>query len=177
MTGAQGQRSAVRTSIPSLEDTPPIPLKEQLWRCTVRKELMRGNPKLEWLLQSGNEFAFLASGRYVLCWPMPEDRDFDVVCCVLRDSDLPTGHWGVRADPVEMAKEFREFCPEVVELLSKVDRCIKWTLAELAPLPTCGSDNGRVVLLGDAWYISSLFTSSSPVYYKASQPTSWSTEC
>ena len=115
---------------------------------------MRNNPKLKWLLQSPNEFCFTSPGKYVLAWRMPEKRDFDVVACVVRQSDVPPGHWGIKADPVEMAKDFQDFCPEVVELLSKVDRCIKWTLAELAPLPTCRSENGRVMLLGDAWYTS-----------------------
>lgn len=73
---------------------------------------------------------------------------------MVRDSDVPVGLWGVKEDPKVIQELFSDFCPEVVELLKNVDMCIKWTLAELPPLPTCRSDDGTVVLLGDAFHAS-----------------------
>lgn len=150
--GADGLRSAVRQSIPATADVHPKKLLEQCWRMTVPKDKMRGNPKLEWLLTNHNEMAWVSHNRYVLSWPLPPNKPYDVVCCVVRESDVPPGLWGVREDPAVVQKEFSTFCPEVVELLSHVDRCVKWTLAELPPVETCRSENGRVVLLGDAFH-------------------------
>ena len=110
---------------------------------------MRGNPKVEWLLHNGDE-AWLGKERYVLTWPLPPDRPYDIVSAVSRPSDVPAGQWGCVVDPSEMQQEFSHFCPEIRELLSHVDRCIKWTIAELPRLQTFRSDNGRVVLVGDS---------------------------
>lgn len=154
VVGADGLRSAVRQSIPATSNVHPEALLEQCWRMTVPKDAMRGNPKLEWLLNNHNDMCFVSPNAYVLGWPLPTNRPYDVVCCVVRESDVPPGLWGVKEDPAIVRQAFSHFCPEVVELLSHVeqDRCIKWTLAELPPLATCRSANGRVVLLGDAFH-------------------------
>lgn len=150
--GADGMKSAVRGSIPETADVEPLPLEEACFRCTVKKEDMRANPKLNWLLESGNEMAWSAPGRYILSWPLPPNRDYDVVTCIQRPSDVPAGRWGVTATPDEARREFQDFCPEVVELLNHINTAVKWTLAELPPLKTCRSDNGKVVLIGDAFH-------------------------
>ena len=111
---------------------------------------MRGNPKLEWLLNSKNEMVWSVPGRYVLSWPLPENRAYDVVTAIKRPSGLPVGVWGSKADPEEARREFADFCPEVRELLANIDTAVKWQLAELPPLETFRSDNGRVVVIGDA---------------------------
>jgi salicylate hydroxylase len=152
VVGADGLRSVVRGSIPATSDVHPKKLFEQCWRMTVPKDKIWGNPKLEWLLTSGNEIAWVSHDQYVLSWPLPPNRPYDVVCCIVRESDVAPGLWGVKDDPANVQKDFAKFCPEVVELLSHADRCIKWTLAELPPLTTCRSTNGRVVLLGDAFH-------------------------
>ena len=153
IVGADGMKSVVRRSIPALSGVELVPLKEAAFRCTVPKEKMRGTPKIEWLLNSGDEMCWTAPGRYVLAWPLPNNRPYDVVMCIKgRYSDVPAGRWGVKADPEKARKEFQDFCPEVRELLSHVDGCMEWTLAELPSLSTCKSQNGRVVLIGDAFH-------------------------
>lgn len=150
--GADGMKSAVRHSIPAVADVEPQAHEEACFRCTVPKEKMRGNPKLEWLLESGNEMFWSAPGKYVLSWPLPSNRPYDVVTAIQRPSDVPPGRWGVRAEPEEARKEFADCCPEIVELLDNIDTAVKWTLAELPPLKTCRSENGRVVVIGDAFH-------------------------
>lgn len=145
-------KSVVRYSVPSLSDYEPQALKEQCFRCTIPKDKMRGNPLLEPLLHSGNEIGWQAPGRYILSWPLPPNRPYDVVTCIQRESDVPAGRWGITADPEEARRDFQDFCPQVKELLSHIDGCVKWTLAELPPLPTCKSENGKVVLIGDAFH-------------------------
>ena len=113
---------------------------------------MRNNPKLKWQLESGNSYIFTAPGAYVLSWPMPPHRDYDVVACVTGESAVPAGLWGIKDDPENLRREFQHFCPEVRELLDQIDLCVNWGLAELDPLETCRSENGTVVLLGDAFH-------------------------
>ena len=150
--GADGMKSTVRKSIPATAHVEPLPLEEACFRCTIPKDRMRGNPKVEWLLDSGDEMIWSAPGKYILSWPLPTFRDYDVVTCIQRPSDVPAGRWGVKADPDEARRDFGDFCPEVKELLQHIDGCVKWTLAELPPLETCRSQNGRVVLIGDAFH-------------------------
>ena len=150
--GADGMNSAVRQSIPELADVEPIALEEACFRCTIPKEKMRGNPKIERLLHNEDEMLWTTPGRYVLSWPLPDHRPYDIVTCIQRPSDVPPGRWGVRADPDEARRDFGDFCSEVRELLSHIDSCVKWTLAELPPLSTCKSRNGKVVLIGDSFH-------------------------
>lgn len=153
--GADGMKSVVRKSIPAISDIEPIAsIHEQVWRCTVPKAVMRsqGSEELKGLLTSGNEMAWSSPGRYVLTWPLPENRDYDVVCCVQKVGDIPLGRWGTPADPADASRHFQDFCPVIKELLSHVNKAVKWTLGELPPLKTCRSDNGRVVVIGDAFH-------------------------
>ena len=145
-------RSAVRHSIPSLSHIEPVALEERCFRCTVPKEQMEQNALLKELLTSGNEMVWTAPGRYVLSWPLPPNRPYDVVTCVQRKRDVLAGRWGVRADFDEARKDFQDFCPQVKALLDLMDGCMKWTLADLPPVETCKSENGRVVVIGDAFH-------------------------
>lgn len=151
--GADGIRSAVRASVPTISHVQPKKLLECCWRASVPKDRMRDNSKLSWLLSIGDAMAWSSPGRYVLAWPMPPDRDYDVVACVQnKESEVPPGVWGVKASPQDMRAEFQSFCPEVRELLDQVGECVKWQLADLDRLTTCRSDSGSVVLVGDAWH-------------------------
>ena len=148
--GADGMKSPVRRSIPATAHVEPLRHEEACHRCTIPKEKMRGNPKTEWLLENGDEMIWTVPGRYILTWPLPSNRAYDVVTAIQRPSDVPAGRWGVKADPEEARRDFQDFCPEITELLQHIDTCVKWTLAELPPLETCRSENGRVFLIGDA---------------------------
>lgn len=110
------------------------------------------NSRLRWLLESGDEMAWVAPGRYVLSWPLPPNRPYDIVTSIIADCELPAGKWGVKVDPAEAREHFQDFCPEVRDLLDMIDTSVKWQLAELPPLKTCRSENGKVVLIGDAFH-------------------------
>lgn len=49
-----GMRSVVRASIPATASVSPKEFPEFCYRCTVPKSEMRNNPKVQWLLESGN---------------------------------------------------------------------------------------------------------------------------
>ena len=153
IVGADGMRSAARASIYATSHVKPKKWFECCWRASIPKDRMRDNNKLSWLLSIGDAMAWSLPERYVLGWPMPPDRSYDVVACVQhKESDVPPGVWGVMDSPENMRAEFRDFCPEVRELLDQVSECVKWQLADLEPLTTCRSENGSVVLVGDAWH-------------------------
>jgi hypothetical protein len=67
-------------------------------------------------------------GKYVLSWPLPLNRDYDVATCIQRPFDVPAGKWGVKAALDEARVDFQDFCPEIVELLSHIQSAVKWTL-------------------------------------------------
>ena len=153
IVGADGLKSAVRKSILRLSHVEPIAwATETCYRCTVPKSRMVENDLLQPLLNHEKEMAWMAPGRYVLSWPLPPHRPYDVVLSIVEPGDVPLGKWGHSVDPKEATKRFDDFCPQIKELLSHVDRAIKWTLGELPALATCKSENGRAVVLGDAFH-------------------------
>ena len=91
-------------------------------------------------------------GKFVLAWPMPPHKPYDVVVCVGDGCDVPYGYWGIQADPKQVADEFGDACAAVKDLLALIGPCVQWRLAELPSLKTCRSEKGGVVLLGDAWH-------------------------
>ena len=153
IVGADGLNSLVRRNIPATASAELTPLGEKAYRCTVDKDLMRSNPNLAWLLENNNVQMWVFDGRYILSWPMPENKPYDVVICVGREGcDVPYGHWGIRADPKEVAAEFGDACDTVKDLVANIGPCVQWRLADLPPLETCRSERGGIVLLGDAWH-------------------------
>ena len=151
--GADRMRSVVRKAIPATRDVEPVALiQEQAWRCNVPKDRMRSHPELVKLLENRNQMCWTAPGRYVLTWPLPPNRDYDVVACVQQPGEIPVGRWGTPADAEDVRKSFRDFCPLVRDLLDRIDGCVKWTLGEVPKLKTCRSANGRVILAGDAFH-------------------------
>jgi salicylate hydroxylase len=152
IVGADGLRSAVRASIPAIADVELIPLDEKAYRCSVEKKIMQSNPNLSWLLENGTSQFWVAPGKYILAWPMLDDKPYDVVACIGNGCDVPYGYWGLRADPKQVAAEFGDACDTVKDLLANIGPCIQWRLAECPPLKTCRSEKGGVILLGDAWH-------------------------
>ena len=152
IVGADGQRSAVRASIPSIASVELNPSSEKCYRCSVDKDKMKSNSNLSWLLNQGTSQMWILPGKYVLAWPMRSDRAYDVVVCVGDGCNVPFGYWGIKADPEQVAQEFGDTCPTIRDLVANIGPCIQWRLAELPSLETCRSENGRLVLLGDAWH-------------------------
>lgn len=149
--GADGIDSMVRSSIPSISHIKPVVAEEQCWRSTVSLQKMV-SAKLEGLLQPGNEMVWTAPGKYILSAPSFAQNHYDVITCVQQSIDVPNARWGVKSTPDEARQDFRDFCPEAQKLLSLLDESVMWTLAEIPTLNTCRSENGRVVLTGDAWH-------------------------
>jgi salicylate hydroxylase len=152
IVGADGLRSVVRASIPAAASAELIPYPEKAYRCTVDKSVMKSNPKLAWLLDQGTSQAWFLPGKYVLAWPLPDHRPYDVVVCIGEGCDVPYGYWGIRADPKQVAAEFGNASDTLKHLMANIGPCVQWRLAELPPLETCRSESGGVVLLGDAWH-------------------------
>ena len=152
IVGADGLRSTVRASIPAVASVELMPFTEKAYRCSVDKANMVNNPNLAWLLEDRTSQAWLMSGKYILSWPLPPHRPYDVVVCIGDGCDVPYGFWGINADPEQVRNEFGDACPAIRDLLANIGPCIQWRLAELPPLSTCRSEKGGVVLLGDAWH-------------------------
>lgn len=152
IVGADGIASTVRGFIPKLKDVEPVSRGSGSFRCTVPKDKIRGNAKLEWLLQTGDEYCWVEAGKTVLSWPLPEHRPYDVVVGPVSCHDVPAGRWGIKGDK-DVARDIaKNYCPEIRELLEHLDVCVKWKQAELPPLETCRSEGGKLVIIGDAWH-------------------------
>jgi salicylate hydroxylase len=153
VVAADGLKSAVRSSVVSDVEFNPSP--EISFRCSVPKDRMRDHPLLSPLLENDNPKFWVMEGKYVLSWPLPPQRDFDLVVNISDPTaEMPPedGSWGTRVDKETMIGLLGETSPLISALLDSVSQVIQWRTVEVLPIKTCHSPSGRVVLLGDAFH-------------------------
>ncbi|KPI41779.1 3-hydroxybenzoate 6-hydroxylase 1 [Cyphellophora attinorum] len=153
VVAADGLNSAVRSSVVSDAKFNPSP--EISFRCSVPKDRMRDHPLLSPLLENDNPKFWVMEGKYVLTWPLPPQRDFDVVVNISDPSAaMPPedGSWGTRVDKETMISQLGEMSPLIRALLDSVSQVVQWRTVEVLPIKTCRSPSGRIVLLGDAFH-------------------------
>lgn len=92
IVGADWMKSVVRQNIPKTSHVEPVAwINETAYGCTVPESAMIGNPMLQELLDEYNESCWTVPGRYILTWPLPPNRPFDLVLCVTEPGDVPLG--------------------------------------------------------------------------------------
>ena len=103
------------------------------------------------LVRSGNSDAWLGPGSFVLGYTVGQnDALYNLAIPFQRSSDAPLASWNEPGDVNEMRESVKNYCPTVRALTELVDGCAKWTLGELPILPKWHSENGKVILVGDA---------------------------
>jgi len=114
---------------------------------------MYGDPQLEALLDPAklDGTSYMHDGKYVLTWQMCPRSSFEMIAGISEKApDIPTGKWGIRANPEEIQDRFSHFCPQISALLKHIGGTTKWNIVDLPALETWRSPNGRIVLAGDA---------------------------
>lgn len=146
--GADGIKSRVRRAVIPDEEIDPVSSANSAYRATVPAEVMRNDPDLKKLLETPNANCWIGYRRHVITYAI---RKGDLINIVMSHPS-PGGFasWTEPGNLEDLEWQCRNFDPVVRKLISKVDHCTKWKLAELEPLPTCISASGRVVLAGDA---------------------------
>lgn len=115
---------------------------------------MMGSPETAQLISTDNAQLFMGPKRAVLAYPIARGELYNIAITALDTGNGPdpgrVGRWNDTVEIGELRNLFHDFCPQVQSLLSLVETCTKWTIAEVPPLETWSSTCGRVILLGDA---------------------------
>ena len=109
---------------------------------------MLKNPKLAHLVQGPSADVWFGPRRHVVAYTIRGIELYNVVFC--GPGSASVGVWNETASLEELKKEYDDFEDTVKEIIDCADSTHKWTIAEIPDLPSWLSENGKLVLLGDA---------------------------
>ena len=150
IVGADGIHSRVRSSIPELEEFVPRKGDNFCYRALIPREKMLEHPLTSALMDDHNQQAWAGQGKHIIGYPIAKGQFYNLVLMVPDQGEAPLGRYNEPADVDEMREAFGDYHDTAKATLNAVESCTKWAIAELPPLPTWLSQNGRVVLVGDA---------------------------
>lgn len=146
--GADGIKLAVRDTcvVPDIK-VEPIPSGYCAYRATIPGDVMRKDPKISHLITEVDSNNWIGYQRHVMAYPMRNGESYNVV--MIYPGEAAVGKWHIPGDLEEMKAEYKDFDPVLKQVLSHVDECLLWVLAEVE-CPRWVSEGGRVCLIGDA---------------------------
>ena len=155
MIAADGINGRMRNSIPEIAATgiTARPFKEYCLRAIVQKErMLAAGPEMSELMErNALNTIWFGPKMVMLGYPVAAGDIYNIVLSVPRPADEKlVGKWGQPGDIKEGAKLLENFCERTKKVWSLVEECHKWTLGDLPPLPTFVSQNGKLVVVGDA---------------------------
>lgn len=148
VVGADGIRSKVREFILPDHVIKPNPTANCAYRATVPVELMSADVDTAALMTDLNSNAWIGNQRHVMAYPIRQGAMYNLVMC--HPGQAKPGVWNEPGDVQQMRETYSQFDPLIRKVIGKVTSCLRWTLADLPPLPTWLSKSGKVVLIGDA---------------------------
>lgn len=149
--GADGIWSKTRMSMPENVNVKPTTVEESCFRFLVPREKMMSDPKTAPLMNELVCLVYAGQKKAVIAYPVAKGQVFNVALPVARPGDaLLAAAYNAPGDVNEMRELYQDFDEPVRHVLQHTSSCVKWGLADLPPLPSWTSGNGRVVLVGDA---------------------------
>ncbi|KAI8724227.1 FAD-binding-3 domain-containing protein [Fusarium sp. LHS14.1] len=148
VVGADGIRSKTREALLG-RIVEPNPAANCSYRATVPVEIMSADPDISHLMTDINANCWIGPDHHIMAYPIRQGAMYNLV--LSHPGGLATsGKWNEPGNLEEMRQHYKGFDPIIQKVLSKVQSCLNWKIADLPNLPTWVSENGRVVLLGDA---------------------------
>jgi salicylate hydroxylase len=148
--GADGIHSRTRRSIPTLETIGPRKSVYFCYRALIPRENVLRHPETAALIDNNCQQCWHGPSRHIISYPISRGQYYNVVAIHPDDGTALVGRYNQPGDVEEMRTAYKDFNPQVQALLSAADTCARWVIAELPPLPSWSSTNGRVILVGDA---------------------------
>lgn len=138
LVGADGLWSKVREVV--VRDGQPTPSGHIAYRAVLPAAEVPADLRThDMTLWAGPKF-------HLVHYPLRGGELFNLVAVF--HSDRHTEGWNTAGDPEELHTRFREACPRVRTLLSRIDTWRMWVLADREPVDTWS--RGRATLVGDA---------------------------
>lgn len=148
--GADGIHSKVRRWMPTLEDIVPRKSENFCYRALVPREKMLQNPVTAALIDNKSQQAWAGEFKHIISYPIAQGKYYNLVLILPDHGNAPLALYNEPGDVTEMREAYSDFNDTVQAVFDAISECAKWVLADLPPLPTWSSENGRVILLGDA---------------------------
>jgi len=150
VVAADGIRSRIRSLIFPGQHVDPVASDIVTFQFTIPKSVMESHEHLRELYR--DDFTvWLGPGHYVVASHNNTRGHYSVACFDNGHGALgEPGTWNEPGDVRDLRARFKMFAPQIQTLLSKVESCQKWRVAEGAVLAGYTSGNGTVILLGDA---------------------------
>lgn len=147
VVGADGLRSSIRTTILG-HQVDPVETGDMAFRITVPRERVAQLQSPFWnqVLKDSAPRIWLGPLSHVICYPVRNKTIWNVV--LLRPDDLPHDVPTAEADISEMKAAFEGWDANILQMLTCVERCLKWKICHMDELETWTS--GNLALLGDA---------------------------
>jgi salicylate hydroxylase len=136
LIAADGLHSPTRAALNP--KTQPFFTGQVAWRCTIPMDAPDTPAEAQ---------VFMGPGRHLVRYPLRHGAEMNVVAVEERDGWAEEG-WNHRDDPANLRRAFRDFAPEIREMLARADDVFLWGLFRHPLAKTWHNDHAA--LLGDA---------------------------
>ncbi|KAH7129183.1 hypothetical protein EDB81DRAFT_907168 [Dactylonectria macrodidyma] len=142
---ADGIRTVAGTSV--FGRLPTVNTGFSAYRCMVPSQRLRDDPDTGPLLDCAKVLMIMHPERRIVIYPCSSWETMNFVC-VFPDDEDRRQQWTKEVSVDELVKEFSDFHPAVVKMLSMAEDPGVWQLRDRDPLPTLVK--GRFCMIGDA---------------------------
>ena len=143
-----GIRSVARTAISGVKETKSQLFSENSIRVILPRAVMLSSPLTAPFINENNMQLFVGPERNVVSYPIARGQLYNIVLGVTRSDAKEYNN--TPGDVTTTQKLFSDFDESVRTMLSFAKECSLWTQNEAPYMPTWTSDDGGVVLVGDA---------------------------
>lgn len=148
VVGADGIRSRTREFVIPSQIIEPNSSSNCAFRATVSRDAMLADPVTAHLVSDMNANSWIGYRRHIMAYPIRQGAMYNLV--MSHPGQAAAGRWNEPGDLEEMKATYADFDPTIKRVLTKVEDCLRWKLADLPALPKWVSESGKVVLIGDA---------------------------
>ncbi|SMR59440.1 unnamed protein product [Zymoseptoria tritici ST99CH_3D1] len=129
-------------------------LNKTVWQISLPLDVVRKDDSLRGLLDEHHNVIILAPGRSIIASPSPSQNIHDLQLIdhehTLEQDSNPTALNERVFDLEGVKSRFSDFDAATRKVIESVESAFKWRLVEVFDLPSWSSDDGKVVILGDA---------------------------
>ncbi|KUJ06637.1 salicylate hydroxylase [Mollisia scopiformis] len=139
-----------RTRISLFSDSHAHGTPDSAHRLILPSSILRSSPILNPLVSEPSSTIWFGPHRHIVAYTIRGTSLYNLVFCGPESSSSKIGVWNQPASLQDLKKEYEGWEEPIQEILNSAEAVHKWRIGEVPDLPSWRSENGKVVLLGDA---------------------------